>query len=186
MWLPTSTTAQITNGWSLFRFSNEKIEKNLPLCLLSCENWSSFRNTWTLLTLSLYLDKWDHAETMTRTTITIFLTLQEVYFLRLVIVVNHYKEEYIFFSTFFSFSNKQKKERPICLVKGPGFAEGTVILARSVPTCFSQKAHSKPLNLSVVSTVGFNMRSSISINGCHKHINHLAVNNRADPIGDTC
>lgn len=91
----------------------------------------------------------------------------------------------------FSFPKKyqvgeKKKQKAFCPEKCSGFAERTVILARSIPTCFPQKAHIQHLNPSFISAVGFNMHNSISINGCQAHINPLAVNDWADPIGDTC
>lgn len=61
-----------------------------------------------------------------------------------------------------------------------------VILAKSIPTCFSLKCHTQHLNPSFVSAAELNTCRSISITGCLAHINPPAVNDRADPIEDTC
>lgn len=94
---------------------------------------------------------------MSRTTIKTFLLIWKMHFPKLVMVVNHHKNNtYIFFYPFPSTKNTNGKKRPICPVKNPGLTEETAILAGSIPTCFSQKSHTQHLNLSFVSAVGFN------------------------------
>ena len=61
-----------------------------------------------------------------------------------------------------------------------------VILAKSIPTCFSLKCHTQHLNLSFVSAAGLNTCGSIGITGCLAHISLPAVDDRADPIDDIC
>lgn len=139
---------------------------------------------------NFYLNKWDYSETTTRTTIIILFIFWKMPFSKIgYSSKSPSRHTYLFLH--FSFPKKylvggKKKKRPICPEKCSGFAGGTIIFARSIPTRFPQKTHTQHLNLSFISAVGFKMHNSISINGCHAHINPLAVNDWADPIGDIC